>query len=118
MYRTLVPENEIDIWPRRLSSPPGGKLEYSMITIAETIVKIYAPQVKSIDQRCREAPIEYKMKDQAVEEKFIIQYIQSSEGLHLQARNRRGNAFPEVTGVGSIYAFRNPVRPDESHRGA
>jgi hypothetical protein len=23
MYRTLVPENEINIWPRRLSSPPG-----------------------------------------------------------------------------------------------
>jgi hypothetical protein len=50
-----------------------------MITIAETIVKIYAPetapQVKSIDQRCREALFEYKMKDQAVEEKFIIQYI-------------------------------------------
>jgi hypothetical protein len=38
MYRTLVPENEIDIWPRRLSSPPGGKLEYPMITVAETIV--------------------------------------------------------------------------------
>jgi hypothetical protein len=66
---------------------PGGKLEYSMITIAETIVKIYAPetapQVKSIDQRCREAPFEYKMKDQAVEEKFIIQYIHLVENRFL-----------------------------------
>jgi hypothetical protein len=52
MYRTLVPENEIAIWPRRLTAPPGEALEFSMITIAETIVKIYAPEtaphVKSI----------------------------------------------------------------------
>jgi hypothetical protein len=52
MYRTLVPENEIAIWPRRLAAPPGEALEFSMITIAETIVKIYAPEtaphVKSI----------------------------------------------------------------------
>jgi hypothetical protein len=44
MYRTLVPENEISIWPRRLTAPPGEALEFSMITIAETIVKIYAPE--------------------------------------------------------------------------
>jgi hypothetical protein len=83
MYRTLVPENEIAIWPRRLTAPPGEALEFSMITIAEIIVKIYAPEtaphVKSIDRRCREAPFEYKMKDQDIEEKFIILYLQLIE---------------------------------------
>jgi hypothetical protein len=75
MYRTLVPEDYIAIWPRRFTAPPGGALEFSMVAIAETIVKIYAPEtaphVKSIDQRCREAPFEYKMKDQDIEEKYL-----------------------------------------------
>jgi hypothetical protein len=83
VYRTLVPENEIAIWPRRLTAPPEEALEFSMVAIAETIVKIYAPEtaphVKSIDQRCREAPFAYKMKDQDVEEKFIILYLQLIE---------------------------------------
>jgi hypothetical protein len=80
MYRTLVPENEISIWPRRLTAPQGEPLEFPMITIAEIIVKIYAPEtaphVKSIDQRCREALFEYVMKDQNVEEKFRVLYLQ------------------------------------------
>jgi hypothetical protein len=83
MYRTLVPENLIAIWPRRLTAPRGEALEFSMVAIAETIVKIYAPEtaphVKSIDQRCREAPFEYKMKDRDIEEKFIILYLQLIE---------------------------------------
>jgi hypothetical protein len=66
-YRKLVPENEIAVWPRRLTAPPGEPLEFSVVAIAEIIAKIYAPEtaphVKSIDQRCREAPFEYKMKD-------------------------------------------------------
>jgi hypothetical protein len=81
--RTLVPENEITIWPRRRTASPGEALEFSMITIAETIVKIYAPEtaphVKSIDQRCREAPFKYKMKDQNIEEHFIVPYLQLIE---------------------------------------
>jgi hypothetical protein len=58
MYRPLVPENETNIWPKRLTAFPGEKLEFSMITVAETTVKIYAPetapQIKSID--CRPVP--------------------------------------------------------------
>jgi hypothetical protein len=83
MYRTLAPENKIAIWPRRLTVPPGEALEFPMIAIAETIVKIYAPEtpphVKSIDQRCREAPFKYKMKDQDVEEHYVIFYLQLIE---------------------------------------
>jgi hypothetical protein len=44
IYRTLVPENEISIWPRRLTAPQGEPLEFPMITIAEIIVKICAPE--------------------------------------------------------------------------
>jgi hypothetical protein len=40
MYRPLVPENEIAIWPKRLIAPPGEPLAFSMIAIAEIIVKI------------------------------------------------------------------------------
>jgi hypothetical protein len=83
MYRTLVLENEITIWLGRHNAPPGEPMEIPMITIAETIVKLYAPetapQVKSSDQRCREAPFEYKMKDQAVEEKFLILFLRLVE---------------------------------------
>jgi hypothetical protein len=79
MYRTLVPENENSIWPRILTAPQEEPLEFPVITIAEIIVKIYAPEtaphVKSIDQRCREAPFEYVMKDQKVEEKYIVLYL-------------------------------------------
>jgi hypothetical protein len=93
IYRTLAPENEIAIWPRKLTAPPGEPLEFSMIAIAEIIVKIYAPEtaphVKSIDQRCREAPFEYKMKDQDIEEKFIILYLQLIENHFL------GETLPE-----------------------
>jgi hypothetical protein len=73
MYRTLVPENEIVIWPRRLTAPPGESLEFSTITIAETIVKIYAPE--TAPQRCREAPFKCKMKDQDVEEHYTRQLL-------------------------------------------
>jgi hypothetical protein len=83
MYRPLVPENEIAIWPRRLTAPQGEQLEFPMITITEIIVKIYAPEtaphVKSIDQRCREAPFEYVMNDQNVEEKYIVLYLKLIE---------------------------------------
>jgi hypothetical protein len=54
-----------------------------MITIAKTIVKMYAPEtaphVKSIDQRCRKAPFEYKMKDQDVKDHYIVLYLQLNE---------------------------------------
>jgi hypothetical protein len=104
MYRTLVPENEISIWPRRLTAPPGEALEFSTITIAETIVKIYAPEtaphVKSIDQRCRKAPFEYKMKDQNVEEHLIILYLQLIENHFLGETLSKSStrSYPEILG--------------------
>jgi hypothetical protein len=70
-------------WPRRLTAPQGERLGFPMITITEIIVKIYAPEtaphVKSIDQRCREAPFEYVMNDQNVEEKYIVLYLKLIE---------------------------------------
>jgi hypothetical protein len=106
VYRTLVPENEIAIWPRRLTAPPGEALEFSMVAIAETIVKIYAPEtaphVKSIDQRCREAPFKYKMNDQDIEEKFIILYLQLIENHFL------GETLPEDDRLAEIFYEKLP----------
>jgi transposase InsO family protein len=74
-YRSLVPQTEINIWPAKSSAPAGQPLEYSLLVIAETIMKIYAPEtapnIKSIDQRIKEAPFGYKMKDQSIEEGFL-----------------------------------------------
>ena len=87
MYRSLVPQNEIHIWPARLTAPAGQPLEHSLLEIAETIMKIYAPetapQTKSIDQRCREAHFEYKMKDQSLEEKHLSGYMDIVENFYL-----------------------------------
>jgi hypothetical protein len=126
MYRTLVPENEIAIWPRRLTAPPGEPLEFSMIAIAEIIVKIYAPEtaphVKSIDQRCREAPFEYNMKDQDTEEKFIILYLQLIENHFLgetlseEDDDRLDKLFckklPRNTGMAKLYVASTKARLD------
>ena len=76
-FRSLVPLNEVPIWPLR---PPDHPLtEYTMIQIAEIIFKIYAPEtapnVKSIEQRCREAPFEYDMSNQDIEESFLSAYV-------------------------------------------
>jgi hypothetical protein len=87
MYRTIVPQNEISIWPKKLTAPAGQPLEHSLLVIAETIMKIYAPetapQTKSIEQRCREAPFEYKMKDQSIEEKFLSNFMDIVDNFYL-----------------------------------
>ena len=50
-----------------------------MIEIAETIMKLYAPeaapQTKSIDPRCREALFGYRISNQNIEEKYLADYL-------------------------------------------
>ncbi len=62
-FRSLVPQNEISIWPRKLVSHAGQPAEHSLLEIAEMVMKIYAPetapQTKSIEQHCREAAFAY-----------------------------------------------------------
>ena len=58
-YRTLCPLDQISIWPIRLPNTLGEPQRYTLLEIAETVQKLYAPeaapQTKSIEQRCREA---------------------------------------------------------------
>ena len=87
MYRSLVPLHEIAIWPVKTTTPTGQVPQYSLLEIAETIMKLYAPeaapQTKAIDQRCREAAFGYKMSDQLVEEKHLLAYLELVENNYL-----------------------------------
>ena len=116
-FRTLVPKIEIDMWPLRPPDHPKG-LEYSMLQIAEIIFKIYAPEtapnVKSIEQRCRECPFEYDMLDQMVEEKFLNLYLQTIDNHYLGVTldpiqddilaKEFYKKIPKNTGMAKIYA--------------
>ena len=77
-YRSLVPANAIHLWPRK-NLLTGNTEAYTMIEIAETIMKLNAPeaapQTKSIDQRCREAAFAYLIDDQNIEEKYWTAYL-------------------------------------------
>ena len=61
--------------------------QYSLLEIAEIIMKLYppeaAPQMKAIDQRCREASFAYKMSQQLPEETHLLAYIQLVENHYL-----------------------------------
>ena len=78
-YRTLCPLDQISIWPLRLPNTLGEPQRYTLLEIAETVQKLYAPeaapQTKSIEQRCREAAFIYDMKDQSIEEVHLMAYL-------------------------------------------
>ena len=86
-YRSLVPLHEIAIWPKKSTTPMGVTPEYSLLEIAEIIMKLYAPeaapQTKAIDQRCREAPFAYNMGHQLLEETHLLAYIDLVENHYL-----------------------------------
>ena len=77
-YRTLCPLDQISIWPNRLPNTLGEPQRYTLLEIAETVQKLYAPEAApqtSIEQRCREAAFVYDMKDQSVEETHLMAYL-------------------------------------------
>ena len=91
-----------------------------MIEIAETIMKLYAPeaapQTKSIDQRCREAVFAYRMDDQNIEEKNLTSYHMLVDHNYLAAaitpeQNDRlakelNEKLPKNTGMAKLFTER------------
>ena len=87
-YRTLCPLEQIPIWPIRLPNLMGEPQQYTLLQIAETIQKLYAPeaapQTKSIEQRCREVaspstPIDTPSKTECTVATILKQNEQLSE---------------------------------------